>query len=216
MHPSSRQLVLRVLIAFGILFSISIAGCSKTETETKKNNANDTSNQNQTANQNADENNAEIPQKKLPPVKVTPATKELFDETIKKHQGNVILVDFWGTWCAPCLKQFPHTVELHKRYAEKGLTVITMSIDLLDDQEKVEAKLTAMDASKLTNFITTYGVGQDSADNFQYNGDHPFYKLHDKTGKLRHTFSSNPSPDGNPPIEGIENIETRIKELLAE
>jgi thiol-disulfide isomerase/thioredoxin len=44
-------------------------------------------------------------------------------------EGQVVLVDFWATWCAPCRKSMPELQALHQRYAERGFTVIGISID---------------------------------------------------------------------------------------
>lgn len=40
------------------------------------------------------------------------------------ESGTVYLVEFWGTWCSPCIKNIPHLSELQKKYASKGLVVI--------------------------------------------------------------------------------------------
>jgi thiol-disulfide isomerase/thioredoxin len=44
-------------------------------------------------------------------------------------RGNVLILDFWATWCAPCRIEIPHFVELQKQYGNKGLTVIGVSLD---------------------------------------------------------------------------------------
>jgi len=40
------------------------------------------------------------------------------------ESGTIYLVEFWGTWCSPCIKNIPHLSELQKKYASKGLVVI--------------------------------------------------------------------------------------------
>jgi thiol-disulfide isomerase/thioredoxin len=46
------------------------------------------------------------------------------------------LVDVWATNCGPCKENFPHLVEMHKKYADKGLAVASLS---LDDRENAKA-----------------------------------------------------------------------------
>jgi cytochrome c biogenesis protein CcmG, thiol:disulfide interchange protein DsbE len=42
---------------------------------------------------------------------------------------SVIVIDFWATWCKPCMRELPHINELTKKYADKGLKVFAISID---------------------------------------------------------------------------------------
>jgi cytochrome c biogenesis protein CcmG, thiol:disulfide interchange protein DsbE len=48
---------------------------------------------------------------------------------LASYRGKVVLLDFWATWCAPCLDEIPHFVALQNEYREQGLQVIGISMD---------------------------------------------------------------------------------------
>lgn len=45
-------------------------------------------------------------------------------------RGEVIYLDFWATWCPPCLQSFPWMSEMQRKYAEQKLRVVAVSIDI--------------------------------------------------------------------------------------
>lgn len=57
-----------------------------------------------------------------------PAAADLAELT-----GHVVLVDFWATWCAPCIAVVPRLNELQQRYGPDGLRVIGLSSDAPDE-----------------------------------------------------------------------------------
>lgn len=48
---------------------------------------------------------------------------------LKDLQGKVVLVDFWASWCSPCLSSFPWMDELQKRHGQQGLVVVAVNLD---------------------------------------------------------------------------------------
>ncbi len=49
--------------------------------------------------------------------------------TLADHRGKFTVVHFWASWCVPCKKQIPSAKSLHDRFAERGLTIVGLSLD---------------------------------------------------------------------------------------
>lgn len=58
-------------------------------------------------------------------------------------ENGPVLIDFWATWCKPCLEAMPHITEINKRYKEQGLQVAGISIDNPRSQAKVKPMVRA-------------------------------------------------------------------------
>ena len=50
-------------------------------------------------------------------------------EGLDYHLGKVIIVNFWATWCTPCVKEMPSFENLYRRFRSKGLTILAVSLD---------------------------------------------------------------------------------------
>jgi len=137
-------------------------------------------------------------------ITMVPGDEKDLDKLVAKNKGKVVFVDYWATFCAPCKKSFPHTVELSKKHKENGLVVISVSMDLLEDQEKALAFLKKQGAT-FDNLISKYdGGGTDANDAFGI-GPLPHLRLYDRKGVLRHKW------DGKP-----KDLDAKVEELLKE
>jgi len=59
--------------------------------------------------------------------------------SLNKSLGKVTLIDFWASWCAPCREENPKVVALYKEFHNKGLNIISVSLD--NDADKWKAAI---------------------------------------------------------------------------
>jgi len=94
-------------------------------------------------------------------------------------QGKVVVVDFWATWCPPCVYEIPGYVYLQKKYADQGLVIVGFSVD--------------QNAAAVPPFAKKYGinypiaiVGEEMAELFGGLEGTPMTFLIDREGNIRH------------------------------
>jgi len=56
-------------------------------------------------------------------------TADDHDVTLSKFKGKVVLVNFWATWCGPCVREIPDFLEVYNEYKAKGFEIIGVSLD---------------------------------------------------------------------------------------
>lgn len=56
--------------------------------------------------------------------------------TFEKWKGKYIYIDFWATWCGPCIQEIPFLKELEHDYAGKNIVFVSMSMDRVADRQK--------------------------------------------------------------------------------
>ena len=103
----------------------------------------------------------QAPELELNFVKGTPVT-------LAEGKGtDVYIVEFWATWCGPCLKSIPHLTELQKKYGHKGLVIVGITDEDSADVKPFLAKMgtkmdyrVAIDKYDVTNsrFMVPFGI----------------------------------------------------------
>jgi cytochrome c biogenesis protein CcmG/thiol:disulfide interchange protein DsbE len=56
--------------------------------------------------------------------------------TLSQLKGQVVVLNFWATWCAPCIEEMPSLVQMQQRMQAKGITVLAVSIDVDENNYK--------------------------------------------------------------------------------
>jgi thiol-disulfide isomerase/thioredoxin len=72
---------------------------------------------------------------------------------LSEYRGDVVMVNFWATWCGPCRQEMPLLDELYSRYGRVGFSLL-----VLFDSNKAVSKLYEVDAMPVTVLIDREGT----------------------------------------------------------
>jgi thiol-disulfide isomerase/thioredoxin len=118
---------------------------------------------------------------------------------LEKLRGKVVLLDFWATWCPPCRESVPHLVAAYRKYSEKGLEIIGISLD--EEKERL-VKFTKAKEMTWPQYFDGMGWENRFARRYGIEGI-PTLWLVDKKGIVRAEVRA-------------ENLEKQIEKLLNE
>lgn len=86
-----------------------------------------------------------------------------FSKFLNKKDDKVYVINFWATWCAPCVKELPYFERINKEYGGKNVEVILVSLDFPHLYEsrlkpfivnkKLKSKVIALDDPDMNNWI---------------------------------------------------------------
>ena len=117
-------------------------------------------------------------------------------------QGQVVVIDAWATWCAPCLRSLPQLQALQKDYAARGVRVYAVSVD--EDRAQIPTFLATARAD-LPVLVDPGGFVLENALKLRVM---PTTWVVDRTGHVRFTQESF---DGN-----LNDIRAKVDALLAD
>jgi len=81
------------------------------------------------------------------PVQISPAGAENLKALRKNPTGKLLLVNFWATWCAPCVQEMPEIQTMYRMYGHRAFDVVTDSINYPDEQKGALASLVTLHAT---------------------------------------------------------------------
>jgi len=128
-------------------------------------------------------------------------------KALEGQAGNVVVLNFWATWCVPCRQEFPALVALDEKYRRDGVRVIGVSVDdVADLEEKVRPFIRAVGA-KFPIWIKATGDPMDfmEALNPQLSGAIPETMIYNRRGNVVEILAGE---------QTFEQFEAAIKPLL--
>ena len=82
--------------------------------------------------------------------------------SIKGLKGKVVVIDFWATWCGPCVAEMPKMKELYAKYRDQGVEFIGVSLDQPKEQGGLDKlkKFVAEQRDRLAPVLPGQGLGE--------------------------------------------------------
>lgn len=109
--------------------------------------------------------------------------------SLAELEGNVVLVNFWATWCGPCREEMPHLEAIYQRYKDLGFTLLGVNVEEdSSDASKFLAETPVSfpilfdpenEVSKLYDVVampSTVLIGRDGTMRYIHHGYQPGYE----------------------------------------
>ena len=109
------------------------------------------------------------------PVQLETATADDLRKLRQNNTGKVLLVNFWATWCGPCIEEFPEIEETWRMYRRRDFELVTVSVNYPDEKAGVMRLLNEQHASSRNlQFATEDTYGLQAAFEPKWNAGVPF------------------------------------------
>ncbi len=122
---------------------------------------------------------------------IIPATAAAIKQAIAARRGHVVLVNFWATWCGPCVAEFPDIVRVSRQLKPQGLETLAVTADSRKDLTAKVLPFIVKSGASFPVYLEQSADPQDfiTAFDASWQGDLPRTFIYDRRGKLVRTLS---------------------------
>jgi thiol-disulfide isomerase/thioredoxin len=115
---------------------------------------------------------------------LVPITHAQWQDKLRSYAPDIVVVDFWATWCTPCIERFPKMIAMAERYRGRGVRFVSMCMEDRDDRPAVAGaeRFLAERHSPLDDFL----LDEPLLDGFEDFGllSVPAVHVYDRSGTL--------------------------------
>lgn len=98
------------------------------------------------------------------------------------YRGKIVLVDFWATWCGPCVAEYPHLVEAYAKYHDRGFEILGVSLD--GSRGVAAANVTKFLQSKQAAWDVVYADAESIAGDYRVSAIPSAFLVDGNTGQI--------------------------------
>lgn len=150
-------------------------------------------------------------------LKVEVASFEQIQAAVAKYKGKVVVVDYWSSWCTPCLKELPEFVQLHEELGDK-IVCITVDVDFAgtegekpDDHRENILGILHKNQATMRHFISS-DPDIEVFDALRV-ASVPTLHVFDRSGKLHQKFDNESGAFGEDGFSILKHVKPVVLEL---
>lgn len=121
---------------------------------------------------------------------------------LEEHRGQVVLVNFWASWCGPCRQEMPILDRIHERYSPMGFTVLGVNVDKNPDKARRIADKVRV------SFPLLHDAGQNVSESWDVSAM-PYTVLIDRNGQVQYIHRGYKSGDEAAYVDRLRTLLTQ-------